>query len=340
MAKKAPAQAVTPDVIDVAPENPELALITHEGSMVAGLLGNIRQFFATAQEIEKRATGTLASARALKPPTTAGEDLAVQNFIRAANVDRKSAEEHWTLTSKIHQFHRKLTAARDRSCKPLEEAAEIGNRLHNRYVEDEKRRAREEELRLQREADERARLDRERELARLEDEALRKEAASADLSERESLFVDAVVRGYPINVAARQAGYKNPDVTAQRLMSTAKIAAAIQAKRDAITLRQQAEAKRAMPLITDDVEVKPNIVQTGDRTTKAAELVDVDLFIATLLDPGARNRYGIPSEIAVDALRRAFKDGPTPLLNEQARSMGELIARWPGLRLKTTTKVL
>lgn len=296
-------------------------------SFSSGLAG----FVTKAVALETKAATTLQRAGELKPAGTAAEDEALQVFIRSANQDRKEVEEHWTICSAVHRFHRQLTAKRDKSVKALEQAAAIAQRHHNTYTEAERRRAQEEEDRINRQREEEARQRRELELQEQERQALEREQQLEGLSEREARFVELVAYGYNSPAtSARQAGYKDPEKQGERLMATPKIQAAIQAKKEAQAIRQQAEARRREPLVVDTVEVKPDITRAAgavDRTTHSAELLNEAALISACIAGG----HGIPHDI--------LQVNPAKL-NEYARSLHERINLWPGVRYKKTTKTV
>lgn len=333
-AKGKPAPAA--EVID--PEAMQLTTLfgDQEGTLAAKALeavrsfvGGLQGFVSRARDLELRAAQTLEQASRLKPPANSTEDEAIQSFIRTANSERKEVEEHWTVTSAIHQFHRRMTAQRDKPVKALERAAAIGQQLHNTYVEAERRRAQEEEDRIRRQKEEEARQQRERELAQAEEEAIRREAAMPTLSEREQIFVDLVVAGVVASQAAHRAGFKDT-TRGVRMLEMPKIAAAIKAKQDAAAIRKQAEAKRQQPLAVEHTEVKPDITRASgavDRTTHSAELLNEAALISACIAGG----HGIPHDILrVDPAK----------LNEYARSLQERINLWPGVRYKRNTKTV
>lgn len=341
MAKKQGARL--PD-IEVVEASDDQQLVRSESDKLRTFFGGLTAFFKTATAIEKTAKEQLDRARQLKPPTDSASDEKIQLFIRESKDQIGVAETHWNgPASSLHALHRLITAARgrvtgkDSKGNPtgmLDQAAGIAQRLHNRYVEDEQRRVREEQDRLNREAEERARVERERELARLEEDALKHEAAMPDLSERERLFVDYYTGPYQnASRAAQQAGFQNPDAQAARLLKTSKIVRAIEAKRKANTLRDQVAATRKMPLQVETERVQPNISRAAgvhDRTTHGAEVFDEQALLVAALDPMTRTRLGIPADIVT--INRSK-------VNEYGGSLKELIDKWPGVRhtKKTTT---
>lgn len=340
MAKKQ-ARPVDIEVVD-APASPDQQLVSTDGDKLREFLGGLSRFFARAGEIERSAKERLDVARQFKAPTDAASDEKIQVALRETKAEIAVAEEHWTITAVVFNLHRRLTSARGRTTGKdskgvpigmLDQAVAILQNHHNRYTEDAKRKAREEEDRLNREAEERARADRERELARLEEEAVKAETQRQDLSERETTFAKLVAGGGNSSDAARTAGYKDPDAQAARLLKTPKIVEAIAQLRTAANLRKQATATRAMPVEVEKVEVRPDITKAAgsyDLTTWSAEVFDEDALVAAMLDPRTRATLGIPSDIVTVK--------PTKL-NEYAGSLQELINKWPGVRAvkKTTT---
>lgn len=315
----------------VAGTSEDEQIAAEAGQAVVRFLKGLSSFFTTARAIERGAEHTLEDARALRLPASSSEDVSIQRFAKQASIDRKAAEEHWQITSVVSQFHKRLVAARKRATDPLEQANAIGNDLHNRYVQAEQRRAREEQERLDREAEERARLAREQELADLEAAAIRAEEGSPDLSARERTFVDLYFATGNGTTSAQRAGFKKPMAEASRLLTLPKIQAAIQAKREAAALRQKHENVRTMPLEVSPVEeVRPDVMKAPgltDRTTYSAEIFDRAAFVQAAVS----GRYGIPLDTLMPAQTQ---------LNEYARSMHELINRWPGIRLKSKTGVV
>lgn len=332
MAKQAKAAAV----IDVGPvDSPEVALAVTDGSSIQGFVAGLRLFFQNANVMEQSAKILLTNARTLKAPTCGEEDAALQVFVKDVNNHKRAAEDYWQPPcSLFFQFHKRLVAARTRTTAMLDDAAVIPTRLHNTYVEDAKRRAQIEADRLRREAEERQRQDRHRDLAALEAQAVAAEEASPELSEREEMFVEAFLTS-PIcqgngEESARRAGFKDPARTAMRLLGLPKIQHAIAARQWAINLRRQADAIKEAPLEIQDIEVKADVQRAAganDRTTWAGEVLDADVFRDAIIE----GKHGIPRDCLM----------PNPVkLNEYARSMHELIDRWPGVRAKKTTRVV
>lgn len=327
MAKK---KAAEPVVIEASPESPDVLAVRSDGSAVGSFLGGLGTFLTRAGELEAHAQSEELASRGWVRPTNVVEDerLVLQVRLNAQAI-RDTEETFDPITRLLHRFHNYMTDRRKRALAPREIIKKRGNDLHNAYTEAELRRAREEELRQQRESEERARLDRERELAALEDQAVKNEAASQDLSEREQMFVRLVSGGAQGTYAAKTAGFKNPDQAADRLLKSSKIIPAIESARQAVRLRQQAEARRAAPLDVEDIEVKPEIATKGT-TTWSAEIYDPRAFVAAALDPKLRMELGIPSDAVVP---------DQVVLNKIARDVQEKINRWPGVRAKKMTGI-
>jgi hypothetical protein len=332
MAKK-PATTPTPAapaLEGIVEEAPEVALVESDGAQLRSFLGGLVPFFKRANEIEMKAKATLVRAKALKLPTNEDEDLAIQEFLVAAKGDLKVVVETWSITSLVHGLHRKLTSKRGVAEKALEDARDIAQRHHNDYKAAEERRvARENEERRQA-AEKQAREEQEAEARRLEDEAIKAMEASADLSEKETRFVELIVAGNPHGSSARAAGFKDGDKAAARLLGLVKITKAIEAGRKAKEMRAQAAAVRTAPVnYQAPAPSRPNVSKAAgahDRVTHGAEVLDAD----ALRDAVFEGRYGIPRDVLIV--------DPTKV-NDYGKSMHELINRWPGVRYtkKNTT---
>lgn len=317
---------------------PEHQLAATDGKTITGFLAGLVPFFRQATALENRAKAKLALARTftLPKPGDVDGDAALQTFIKEASAERKAVEKHWEITGAIHQFQRKLVAARDRVIGEgtkektpgyLVEAQGIAQRLHNTYVEDARRRAAEEQERIRKAEEERQAEIRRQDLERMENEALAAEAASADLSERERVFTEEIARGKTPYDAARTANFAQPRSQAEKLLKLPKILLAIAAIKDAAAIREQAAAVKAAPL---DVQVETVRVEKAgvgtDRTTYAIEFTDPQLLREAVLG----GKHGIPTDILTPDQVKG---------NAYARDFREIVNRWPGCRLvkKTTT---
>lgn len=325
MAKKK-SEALVPQVLDVLEQ--EVGLVLEDSTVIERFAAGVKAFFRTAAAIEVKAKGNLTAAKALKVPTTKDEDEALQKTIKSFGADKKEAVDHWEISLKVSRFHKRLTAARSRAEEPNDEAVKLATGLHNAYVENERRRVAAENERLRREAEQKAAEDRAREVAEMERQAAERELASEQLSAREQMFVGYILAGQKADNAARVVGYKDPGMGA-RLMGLVKIVKAIDARREAAAIREQAAAVSAKPL---DVQFTPATKQVStavgfDRETHAAELLDERLLIEAVLG----GKHGIPSDILTVKPAK---------LNEYARSLHELLNKWPGVRYKKTTSLV
>jgi hypothetical protein len=307
----------------------EQTFIEQAGAAFSTLVQNVRGFLVLAKELEEDAAGMLSEMQSVRPPQTPAEDERVQVLIKQANGCKKTIGDHWGICSTVHQLHRRLTARRDRGVKLLDEAASIGNALHNAYIAAERLKAQKEQDRLRAIAEEDARRVRQAELERLEALALASESGSDALSAREQAFCEAMmVEGTSYDYAAAKAGYKDPQGQGKRLMKTEKIAVALKAMHEALEIRRQAAAVKAEPLAVSMVEVKANVTKaagTQERTTRSLEVFDVEAWRVGVLT-GA-----IPS----DTMQ------PSPaVLNAYARSLGAMVNRWPGCKLVEKTQVV
>lgn len=314
------------------PPSQDLVHVTPTAGVLVQWFENMTAFFTTASAMEAQAKATLDQAKAWKAPTTGHEDELLKDKIRDVRRESKALEDFWGITSVVSQFHKRLVAGRQRGVAMLEEAHQIGTRLHTTFTEAERRRAAAEQERVRVEAEKRARDERAAELAKLEAQALEREAASADLSEREKIYVNLFVNGFagergnPV-VCARQAGYQNPEQIVTRLTSSAKVQDAIRATEEAAAIRTQVKAVTELPLDVQVEEVVPDLNEKGNRATWSAEVVDEAAFIEAVLS----RRHGIPSDVLqVNQV----------VLNQYARSLHELLNKWPGVHAKKKESVV
>lgn len=327
--KQATARKARPADIEVLPaSNPDVQLVASDTTTIGAFFGNMLAFFNRATELEQAATQLLADVKKLQAPTNGDEDLRVQQLIKTANAAKKTTEEHWSICQVVSQFHRKLTAKRGIAVQALEQAADITQRHHNRWVDAERRRVQEEEDRLRREEEQRQRDIQEQQARELEAQALKAEEAREDLSDRETTFVDLVFSGVPPSIAAKRAGYKDPDTRGPKMLDTPKIANALEAKRQAEAARKQAEAIRRQPVAVDVERPAMDVAKIGtDRTTWTGEIVDEVAFIHAAMS----GKHGIPLDVLqINQVK----------LSEYARSLHERLDLWPGVRAKKTTRTI
>ena len=334
MAKKAAAKphVVTPEVID-GQERPEVALIRRESEPVATLMQNMQVFFAKAEDLEAQAKAELADAQATwKAPTCKEEDEDLVARIRQNAAATKEFDAHWEITTVLSRMHRSMTGLRNRGADMREKIKNHGNYLHAAWERLERERVQREEAELRRQEQARLQQQREAEAAEAERTAIEAEANSPHLGERESRFVDLyMANGGDAVRAAKGAGYANVDANANRLLKTSKIMQAIEARRQAVAIRQQAAAKAALPVEPTIQHAAPVAqVAAKARTYQSCEVTDAAKFMAVLLDPQLRAHYRVPAEAATFV---------QSVLNDMARQIGDKVNLVPGLRLKVVTSV-
>lgn len=321
------------DVVQMLGADPDELLVANVGREILTFVKGLADFFTTAKAMEVEALATLDQAKKLTQPKTKEEDEQVQLFIRSTSQQKRAVEEHWKITTLVNRFHRAMTTRRAKAVDALEIANGQANNLHNAYIKAEQRRVAEEQERVRREAEERARLDREAEVARMEAEAVRREEASADLSDREVMFLTYYISGPYMGNAqkcAQLAGYKDPLAQGARLVSSAKIQKAIKAKREAEEIRRQADAVREAPLDVQVETVQPEVSRSVggvSRTTHGAELVDEQALVNAIL----AKTPGIPTDLLrIDRVA----------LNAYGRDLKEKINLWPGVKHVSKTSLV
>lgn len=339
MAKKPTPAPPAPDIELVeAPLSDEQALVKQDGDLIRTFIGGAVTFFTKAGVLERQAKERLDIARQRKASIDAGTpitrelDEKIQIDLRADKMTRESIDSHWTIAQAVSRFHKRLTGARERAGKLADEAAEINQALHNGYVREQQRIAREKEEKARRDEEARLRAEQEAEAARLDEEALKAEATSPTLSDREEAFVNGIInRGLSPFEAAKAAQFKKPAAEADRLMASRKIQQALDAKKAAVAAREQAAATRDREVNVVVEKVRPNVSRVGggfDRKTWSGVVDDEASFIAAVLDPLTRTKLGIPADVLTINL---------PKLNEYARALHEKMNAWPGVHADENT---
>lgn len=330
---KTPKKPVEPDVLDALPETTDL--IKEETGLIRQFFAGSLAFFTQATKLEKEAKARLDIAKQFKAKyggpnavaITRETDEKLQTELRAARKKRQEINDWWEITALASRFHKRLVAGRERAGMMADEAVEITQALHNGYAREEERKAREEEYRRREAEEARLRQERAAEAARAEADAVRAEAASPMLSEREDRFIEHVLNGGASpSMAAAKVGYAQPEQQAERLMNSSKIQKALDARKEAAAIREQAAAKAQAPLSVVVERVVPNITRVaGTREAKRwkATVFDEAAFLAAVLDPATRMRLGIPTDV-VTFLQ--------PKLNELARALKQQMNTWPGVR--------
>jgi hypothetical protein len=343
----------------LAPTEPDQEFVATAGRAVITFLKGLGEFFLQARSIEAKAKQTLGIAQELQKigtPKTQAADEGVQLFIKTTNEQKKAAEALWSITTTVHAFHRRLTARRAVATDAIEQANVIANKLHNDYVDVENRRiAREaEEKRRALEAEERRK--REAEAAAAAQEAERLEAAAPNVSAREQAFINyylADTRPGRDSRAAQLAGYKDPAASAQRLLALPKILTALEARRAADEVRQQAAAKAAAPISVDVPVEKPRVSSAAglsSRTRWGATVLDAQLlheamFIEFGVALAAWLGKPVPDSTILDFVTHHAPRIPFDVLvvdesavRKYGEQLHEQIDRWPGVVHTKNTK--
>jgi hypothetical protein len=315
-------------VIDAEVLPAEVALVEQEHALVLPWFDNLSNWWRSNKAMVAVAKDRLEQSRQRKAPVTEAEDLALQEDLLADRNALKLAEEHAEpFTGAFFRIHRRLTQARAEVTKPLEQSAGILQGLHNAYTAEQRRLAREMEERAIRKAEEDARQRQQEELAELERRAVEREEASADLSDRERRFVEAMLKTNNAVQSAVLAGFKDGLKSGARLMSLGKVTSAIHAARDAAAIRAQALAVANEPAIPFSLPaIRPNI----GRASGARERVSwtVEIFDREALHAACLKGECPPDILTIDESR----------VRRYAEELHELVSAWPGCRaVKNTT---
>ena len=312
MAKKAKTESV---------ESEELSLVRSVTTDLQNFVVNLAAFARNVTALEERASNLSEQAKRLPEKISEKSDEKAQDLVRVARIGKREIPDTWIILKKIQGLVKAMIAKRKIAEEAFEFAIKTGEAHHFTWVDAEKRRIAKEAEAERVAAEERARKARDQELAELERQAVAAEEASDGLSEREQLFVGIMADGGSPEMAARNAGYKGHKEQAKRLMLLSKITSAIEAKLEARRLRREADAVQYAPLDVEVPDAEEEDLREG-RRTRSAEVLDE----AALIDAVIAGKHGIPKDVLM----------ANPVaLNEQARSLGKLIDRWPGVRLKT-----
>jgi len=304
--------------------NPDLVETSDIGAGLVTFLKGMVPFFAKAHVLEGEARSRRDRAKALVLPTSVDEHETLQRLAKECRAGKAATEEHWEITKIANRLHKVLTGGRKRATDLDDEGYDRLNALNNAFIEQERKKAAEQE-RLQREEAERierARL--QAEADELERQALLAEERDERLSNREVAFVESYCWSGDAAHAAQSAGYKDPKMGA-RLIATAKIIEAINKNRAAANLRRQAEAVKAEPVIVVVPEVKAAIGGAASTATRwKVTVTNVDALIA-----GVKAGV-IPADVLMPNLVR---------LNEYAVMMKGALNNWNGVECKPDTRL-
>lgn len=339
---------------------PDQEFVAVAGQAVLTFLKGLGAFFLTARTIETNAKTALVEAKKLDAtgtPKDQAADEIVQRFIKSTTEQKKAAEAHWSITTTVHGFHRRLTTRRAVATDALEEANAITNKLHNAYVAAEERRIADEADRRRRELEAAEQKRRNDEAAAAAAEAERLEAAAPEVSARETAFINYYIAemGRPgcDARAAQLAGYKEPAAAAMKLLAAPKILAALEARRQAEEIRIQQQNKARMPISVDVPHEKARVstsVGLSSRTTWGATVLDAKFLAdAVFIEFGASLAAWIGKPVTPEIVGQFLKSyqGQIPRdvleVNESAvrkygESLHEKIDLWPGVVHTKNTK--
>lgn len=272
-----------------------------------------------ALTLRKEALGLMVTDRA-----SHGDAL---EFIRGCKQLKRKIDDHWSrITRSVDDLKRNLLTMKRTDLEPVESAIAMVEKRALDYDNEQRRREQEAADAARRQAEADAKAKRERELAEHEAQALKFEQDSPTLSAREQVFVQQLLAGVAHTRAAQIAGYADAEKQGARLMASQKIIDAVQAKRTAAAIRQQAEAHRQAPLQT--VQAKPvesqraKTVGVRVTTTRSAEVVNLDALIDAV--------------IAGKAPRAALMANQV-YLNQEAKQLQDTFESvYPGCRLVVT----
>ena len=327
-------QVVEPEVVGQS-EHLELVRGLQDG--ITTFFRGAGIFFKGAAELRLSARTVLARAEALTVPTDDVSDKIAQHVVVDSTRGRKANTEHWEPITKVfHKVHKVLTSGRGEAEKDFVRSASIGNRLHSDYVAEQERKARIEQQRLDRLAREQAQRERDEETRRLEEERLKLEADSPNLSDREKSFVAAYDQHSNVIHAERYAGYKAG--YGEKLLEREKIQTALGLLVKKREIAREQEIVRTAPVVPKATPVvRPtfgHVVGAGSRKQRGAEIYDEAALIEAILmqaaNPPGEGEPVIPTDVLTVR---------PPKVNEYARSLGSVINEWPGVRFTQETKV-
>lgn len=228
----------------------------------------------------------------------------------------------------LYKAYKAALSTMEAHCLPYDQAIKACEAIDVAYVTEQRMIEAEaqEKIRRKAEADETAR--REKEAAQAEAAALKLEASSNVLSEREQqavkyltgILLVRLIGPADFVAAAKWAGYKDPKASAQRLFDSKKINDAMLSAVKAVRIRAEAEAAAAKPVIVDVPHVESQIVDGGMRTYYSCS-EDVDVM--------ALAKAVVAGKVHVLALSPNL-----PYLNTQAKALKSLFpAAFDGCQL-------
>ena len=259
---------------------------------------------------------------------------ACRQFIKDAKAMRRTIADHYaTIKKPLNEARNTVLDMEKQHLAPIDEAIALAERVDVAFVREQQRLEQAEADRLRREAEAAEQARRDAAAAEAEAEALKLEASSSVLSERERTFIRLVLNSdrspRAILNACKVAGYKDPQAMAAKLLKSEKINAAMAQAEQAAAIRRQSEAAQVAPVIVEVPAVASEIAQVSGTSL--------------------RTYYGCDSQVDLKALAAAVLAGTVPMeaiqpnmvyLNAQARMLKATFPSvYPGCKLSTMDKV-
>lgn len=263
---------------------------------------------------------------------------ACRAFLKGAKALKKTIADHYAaIKAPLNAARQTVLDMEKKDLFPVEQAIATAERIDTTYVREQQRievEARE-TARLEAEAAERHRRD--KEAADAEAAALKLEASSNVLSEREQTVARFVVYRMKDGVslpsdwlaACKEAGYKDPAAAAKKLLLSPKLIAAVDAHVKAERIRRESEAKQAAPVVVDVVAPVSEVVDGGMRTYYGCDVIhDTAALLRALADAYEKD----PALVAdVD---RYLRPALLTLMSSQARRLRDMFGKvWPSAGL-------
>lgn len=272
------------------------------------------------------AISLLATAQGIAVTDKTSHEAALR-FRKDANAMQKEILAYYkAMKDPLNQARNVILDFEKQHTEPLARAIALVDARITGYVREQERIEREAAAAAQREAEAREQARRDAEAAEAEAAALKLEASSNVLSEREqtfvSLFTASPIRSIEAALkCAKRAGYKDPAATIDRFLEPdSKIHTAIAHIDKAAAIRRESEAKQAAPIVVEAVAVDSEIAKVAgvsQRTYYACGDVDLKALILAVAED-------IKSG---DGTKIQALQANMPFLNAEARSLKEMFPR-------------
>jgi hypothetical protein len=253
-----------------------------------------------------------------------------RTFLKGAKALKRTIEEHYAKIKKPLNDARTTVLDMERQhLAPVLQAIALAEKVDTVYVREQEQRERDEADQRRRQAEAAEQLRRAVEAEQAEAEALKLEASSDVLSERERIVVECILKKISATghlgptdwlMACKEARYKDPRAAAAKLIESEKIIAAVQDGQKAAEIRRESEAAQAAPILLDVAPVESaigSVAGTSMRSYYGAEVFDL-LALVKAVAAGT---------VPLDALTPNMVH-----LNGTARSLKTLMA-YPGVRV-------